>query len=487
MFEGEELERCMASGTGFLRLCELVKRRRVDELAWFKAWGSSLQDVAIPKDLATVCLGFVSGGVSREVLQAARERWLPASVESAGPGEVGPSDAELAGLVGVLNSGGFSKAFWRSYLVSVGGVDVGLGAPPALLMWALRKVGVLQGWDFSWTVDRLREALQEISELSGFVGLASNPAAVLLNAFHNRPRKAKPFRPKGRALLPRWDRIVADDGSDLRGLPDVDEVPAGGQLNLPGFEPVVTDCPSWLLWLYDRAGRAPGNWGRGARWDMRLFVGAFLNLRLDERDGQWRSLRFPTDEVIQWLHPGGWGNRRRDWERLPAALASLRERLANIYVPGLGSVTMIWPSVVPVRPTDPLVEFTLRVPSVAARGASVDWPRLCAYGVESDVLYRALLSVSAFLDRSSHRGRPVTAQLEGKRGTAGAMVPNPARRYVKPLDGYDLARMIGLDPQNKRRRHEARRAFERLDSDGVIDFQGDGSGFRIFGPAGRAV
>ena len=45
--------------------------------------------------------------------------------------------------------------------------------------------------------------------------------------------------------------------------------------------------------------------------------------------------------------------------------------------------------------------------------------------------------------------------------------------------------MIGFDPTDRRRRHDARFAFERMDSDGVIDLQRSGRRFAIFG-ANRA-
>ena len=65
-------------------------------------------------------------------------------------------------------------------------------------------------------------------------------------------------------------------------------------------------------------------------------------------------------------------------------------------------------------------------------------------------------------------------------------VPNPAAGFVAPLTDADLTRMIGFDPTNRFRRRDARKAFERLHEDGVIDLQTEGSGlFRIFGPKRR--
>ena len=116
---------------------------------------------------------------------------------------------------------------------------------------------------------------------------------------------------------------------------------------------------------------------------MRLFVGALLHLGIHNRDGRWHALRFDTEYVIGWLHPKGWGNRRRDWERFADALDAMFERLTYVHVAGVGGVAMVFPSVIPRTPSDPYVEFTVRIPAMAARGARIDWPRLCAYGTRS--------------------------------------------------------------------------------------------------------
>ena len=56
--------------------------------------------------------------------------------------------------------------------------------------------------------------------------------------------------------------------------------------------------------------------------------------------------------------------------------------------------------------------------------------------------------------------------------------PNKAARFVRPLTDADLARMIGFDGTDKRRRLDARKALERLDADGVIDLQREGRSWR---------
>ena len=60
-------------------------------------------------------------------------------------------------------------------------------------------------------------------------------------------------------------------------------------------------------------------------------------------------------------------------------------------------------------------------------------------------------------------------------------VPNPSARYVPFLTDADLARMIGFDPDDRRRRHDAREAFERLSADGVLDLRRARRGFQFFG------
>ena len=306
---------------------------------------------------------------------------------------------------------------------------------------------------------------------------------------------AEPFRPKTRASLPGLHR-AAHDGPELPSFPS-DTAPKQPQYDLPGFAATVTGCPSWLLWLYDQAGGAQiPQTGRVAPAPMRLFIGALLHLGIDERDGNWHTVNLETAEVISWLHPEGWANRRRDWDRFPAALHAMRQ-LAYLPIDGIGYLALLFPSIIPRRASDPAVQFTVRVPPAAARGARIDWPRLCRYGVESATVYRAYLAVAAYMDHTAHHGHPITADIGApitgphgpRRRKDGRIVRSPtdriknkAARYITPLTEADLTTMIGFDPSDRDHRRKARNAFERLHEDGAIDLRRDGAEWWLFGP-----
>ena len=305
-----------------------------------------------------------------------------------------------------------------------------------------------------------------------------HPLAPIVTAWQARSKPVKPFRPVQRASLPRLHRLSQEDGIRMRligGGPEQGPPADGGPAWLPGLEPAVRGCPSWLLWAYDRAGGPLMRQGRGAPWELRLLIGSLLHLAVDQRDGEWRTLRLETREVERWLHPHGWSNRRRDWEKLPEALVRMRERLSWVPVRGVGLVAMAVPTVIPEQRDNPLIEFSVRVPSSAAHGARIDWPRLCAYGADSAVLYRAYLAVTALLDVSARRGHPQTAEIPLKQQRAArdkeTVMPNPTARFAPTLTNADLARMIGFDATNKLHRTRARKAFERLAADEVIDLR----------------
>ena len=345
------------------------------------------------------------------------------------------------------------------------------------------------------------------------VGLATHPLATLVREWQNRATVAVPFLPKPKASLPSLQQITKQDIVTMPGLPGHGGSDSEAEPNpLPGFEPAVTACPSWILWLYDRAGGESMRAGRGAPWDLHLFVSAFLHLDIIQRNGQWTTLRFPhlreheadwpvphTPSIERWLFPHGWdkSNRAKYWHRLPEALWRMKRDLGLVPIDSMGSVALIFPSVIPDSRDHPLVEFTIRVPRVAANGARIDWNILRKYRQTSAAQYRAYLSACAFMDRSAHHGMPITARIPAQLNADGSIrrhrngrivkgpdqVANPMAQFVKTLFDDDLTRMIGFDANNRSHRHQARAAFERLHADGVIDLRAEHGGWRIFGTA----
>ena len=330
--------------------------------------------------------------------------------------------------------------------------------------------------------------------------------AVGIEAGGMRPAAADPYRPRPRASLPRLHRVTVADARALAAAPET--LPGFGdsdgaaapdhQAALPGFETApAAGCPSWILWLWAAGGGPAMTRGHGAPASLRLFVGALLHLRVSDRDGEWRTLRFPVAEVERWLHPGGWTNRRRDWHNFPAALKGMQR--VTVPLAGVGEVTLVSPTVTPTDPSDPLVEFTVRLPAAAASGARLDWRRLCEYGADSAPAYRAYLAATAAMDRAAYHGAPATKQIGAPimdgharpvRGRGGRirrrsdlLVPHPAARMVPRWSDADAARFVGFDPADRRRRRDARLALERLAADGVLDLERCADGrFALFAP-----
>ena len=317
----------------------------------------------------------------------------------------------------------------------------------------------------------------------------------------------EPFRPGQRGNLPALQR-----GHDARNLPSLPTLQAEDRAPyLPRFEPGASGCPSWLLGLFDRAGGRSLAQGRGAPWALRLFIGALLHVRVTQRTGLPVALTFPVKEVAAWLHPGrgGWSNRRRDWYRLPEALAMLGTLRVPIEV--LATVNGEEREFRPValvscpdpppewRGGDARVTFDVRVPAEAAYGARIDWPALCRCGAKSAAEYRLYLALAAVMHRTAFHGAPITRRIGApelnahgrpKRKPGGALVrsrkvliEHPKVALVRTLTDRDLARFIGFDPEDRRRRFEALCAVERLNKDHVIDVEHVAPGrVRIFGP-----
>ena len=361
-------------------------------------------------------------------------------------------------------------------------------------------------WDV--TADNLSEVVQETHSMwlaTPEQQRGPHPIGPLVRAWQERPVAVAPFRPKRRAALPKLQRLE-QAGPRLRNMPGFygETAPRQSQLTLPGLalEPRL-QCASGLLSLYDGCGGPLNTQGRGAPWALRLFIGAMLHLPVEQRDGYWRTLRFPLAEVEAWLHPGGWdrSNRHKYWHRLPEALHAMARDMGWLPVPGVGLVRIVQPSVIPQSPDAPGVEFTIRIPTQAARGDRIDWPKLCEYGKHSAALYRAYLSACAIMGQSARKGQPLTRLIAAPVPSNGsrparrkdgkilrdpaAVVPNPAARYALGLTERELAQVIGFDPQVRQYRAKARAAFEQLHADGVIELARDGERWRIFGPDGR--
>ena len=326
-----------------------------------------------------------------------------------------------------------------------------------------------------------------------------------------RPEAVAPYLPVRRATLPGFGRI--SDRSALLPAFVADDIGEPQRPQLPGFASVPA-CASWLLDLYDRAGGRSMRQGRGAPWDLRLFVYALLHLHVSDRDGLWRTIDVPhlpdhakrledaTGErrlsVSEWLHGPKWSNARRDWHLLPEALDRLAGGLGRVYLPGVGDVLIVTASAIPRSRTDPVVQFSVRIPGAAAHGDRIDWPTLTEYGRQSAVLFRAYLSAVAWMGKSARYGMPLTAEIPqavryaggrpkrrqgGRIVRSGNLEPNPLARFVGALCEHDLTAMIGFDPQSRDHRRQARAAWRRLHDDGVIDLRVEAGGrFRIFGP-----
>ena len=313
----------------------------------------------------------------------------------------------------------------------------------------------------------------------------------------------EPFRPIKRASLPALQRVT----EPLRELPAIQASPTEPQLLLPGFTALTNHgAASWLLALYDQAGGELMRQGRGAPWDLRLFVAALLHVHIKDRTGAPVQLPFRLPEIVSWLHPDGWANRRRDWDRLPEAL----DRIGSLRVPmpfthpngetWTGRLAMVQAALaVDEWNPEAVVLFTVTIPAQAARGARIEWPRLLRYGKESAALYRAYLSVCALLDKSARHGHSITRQIAApvlgadelpvrRKGgrikrDGSVLIDNPSARFVPTFTDHDLAEIIGFDAGNRDHRYKARSALEQLANDGVIEIERVGRcGIRLFQP-----
>ena len=310
----------------------------------------------------------------------------------------------------------------------------------------------------------------------------------------------EPYRPVQAASVPALHRTRRQTADVIASMPLISSAPPpAGQLDLPIFDGLWKHgAPSWLLWLFDQGGGRSLAQGRGAPWPLRLFVAALVHLRIEGRDGFPHSLPFTAAQVAAWLHPDGWRNRRRDWQRFRQALDALGSIRVPFEVPHRDGgtqtslVALVHATAIPHdwHNGTTAVGFTVRVPPIAGRGITIDWPRLTRYGAESAALYRGYLSIMAVLDRTARRGVPTPRKIGRPVGStkgrivrsATELVAHPLADRVPTLTDGDLAALFGFDPRDRFRRRDARRALERLVADGVCSVEWiPGGCFRLFG------
>ncbi len=356
-----------------------------------------------------------------------------------------------------------------------------------------------RAWEMQAAGGRLDEFTEEQADESMKMEPIPHYAQTLIDMWQRSPRKAEPFVPKNKGSIPRLARVTKGEVDTLPVLPrmyggaDIDE--SSNQLELLPSAIAPKGDAFWLVRLFQAVGGTTMRRGKGAPWELRLFIGALLHLGVAQRDGQWHTLDIPTADVIRWLHGDEWQNKRRDWHKLPEALFAIRNGLNAVAVPGIGSVQIMSVPVIPLVPTDPLVRFAVMVPPSAAHGIKIDWPTMCAYGKVSAPIFCAYLASQAALDVSAHKGSAITRTIgapvrdaDGKtlrrkgrvKRDHGKQVANPAAQFVRSYSKHDLTRMAGMDPSNKVHRHRALAAFEHLHNDGVIEMHRDGNHWRIF-------
>ena len=317
----------------------------------------------------------------------------------------------------------------------------------------------------------------------------THPISYLIRAWLRTPWDATPFVPTNRAILPRIHKVVAV----------VDSSPPVDPSTLPLFGTSKQNNPNWLLAAYDRLGGKSMQRGRGAPWELRLFVYVCMHLGTDDRDGLPHTLRFKEKAVMNWLFPNSKGkniNEKRDPHKMARALMALLE------MPSLRTTSGLF-LVMPTNFTSAGqftggdLTFDVAVPGDAKGGADVDWQQLLRYGAEGARMFRGFLSTMAHMDRSAHNGHPLTRQIhpaklntEGeplrKRGgmvrrDMAQLVPNPAAKLALPLSDGALAELYGY-PNNKKGRLRAREVLSRLQRDGVVEVDHTPGGLKFYKP-----
>ena len=380
----------------------------------------------------------------------------------------------------------------------------------ALLPPSQFNIPVVMDMDFKWELfDGNSDSVAAVADGSGLnsSGIKHTFSLLIpLNEVHiawcalPEPRPSHPLAP----LVAAWQRLaevpatarvlveraslarLSKLGADEATLPDFPqrEVPlANGQLlfDLPDFGPLVRCCPSWLLWLFDRAGGQSLSAGHGAPWDLALFVFALLHLDVADRDGTWHTLEVatladdakrmqdatgrPWPSAEAWLFgDSGWakpaprlgqaagGAGTHDEARIPANPRHWARRRAVPVRDPVGTV----------RPADPIYHphtqgRRYRRPAGPAAADRVS-PRL---GATVPCLPRRRCMVRSLgekrpPDHPDDCGAGARPNGKPRRRKGGAIIRsatertlNSAERYVAPLSEVDLTRMIGFDPDDR--------------------------------------
>lgn len=388
--------------------------------------------------------------------------------------------------------------------------EMGVGRPGqiAAVVRKLEERDEGDGW-ISTSIEYQTLALKEVHRRWVKLGQDAppHPVAPIVAAWQKRVVAVPPFHPNPEVRLLNFrveKKINQEEGKRLLSMPipqPLNELQDGTQLNfdLPNLP---NRQGNWLLKLYDRLGGPSMKEGRGAPYELHLFMGAMLHLPIEQRTNDFRRLVFKTEEVIRWLHPKGWSQRARDWANFPKALYRLGRELGWVHIPGVGNVLMIGATVIPQTPEDAKVEFMVRIPKAIAQGGEIDWPRLCQYRRESVVLYRAYLCAADHIYQSARKGQGITRQIGqeildefgvplrksggSKKRDWSRLKDNDAAQFVKKMTNGQLTELIGLDPDNKAHRIKTIEAFRQLDKDGVIDLFHEGGPktgrWQIFAP-----
>ena len=264
-----------------------------------------------------------------------------------------------------------------------------------------------------------------------------------------------------------------------------------------------------------RTGRALGSTRGGMPWSFTMTIGGVAHYGIEDRM-EWapfgRDLSFTVDEIIGWLHPGGWANRRRDWSRLDEAFEETPSYRVTVGEHRYSVVTAY--GLPRVYSPSAKVKLNVRVPPSAAHGARFDWHRYHVTYAKRATLQRALLATAGLLDRTASRGNPLTRlvrepaldadgkpkreRILGRDGKpkrddkghfrtrplyTGQLVPNPLLGKIQPaiLPDKHLALFLGM-ANTRSSRQDAKAALETLHTDSVIDLERMPNGYRIFGP-----